>query len=81
MYADIKNKKAARANDLGGMFEVLIQVECPPQKQAMEMVKHGSGIRDIGLVLKLDRSSVVDKLRRKMLRTVEPSFEGSYQEV
>ena len=51
------------------------------QKQAMEMAMHGSGIRDIGVVLKLDPSSVVDKLRRKMLRTAEPSFEGSYHEV
>lgn len=108
--------------DLGGMFEVPIQVKCPHcdgtnikkngqkpngkqnycckdckkqfqqtyfykgadphiRKLSIDMAMRGSGIRDIGFVLKLAPSSVVDKLRRLMSKTPEPSFEGSYKEV
>lgn len=51
------------------------------QRQVMTMSMRGSGIRDIGVVLNLDPSGVLDKLRRMMNRTQEPAFEGSFQEV
>jgi insertion element IS1 protein InsB len=51
------------------------------RKQALEMSMNGSGIRDIGRVLKLAPSSVLDKLRRTMSKVSEPNLTATVREI
>ena len=51
------------------------------KKQVIDMTLHASGIRDIGQVLGLCASSVVDILRRHANKIKEPCFEGHFEAV
>ena len=51
------------------------------KKQVIDMTLRASGIRDIGNVLNLAPSSVVDKIRRHARKIKEPDFQGHYDEV